>query len=205
MSLYTFYSLCLLCIWILHLQMLKLHLHIQQDSDWFTLALTFNTTHIYYHMDAAQSVWFKQMYLTYLDYLVVQCWVCITYLSYDMLNQRGTHIYKCVKFFSGMVQYLPLGDPWDCILVIIHHPNAAIPLFVTAFLVLWNALTNHCHFAADCQVLIQHPWANYLHLMSLQVIMWCQWICMYLSILFAHFMCLCIEFMSSWCSWVLLS
>ena len=107
-------------------------------------------------MYAAWSVGLAQPCFVHLDYLVVQHWICITYLFPDTVKQMGSQIYHYVKFFLGRVVYMSLGTPFDCIVDIIDHSNTVMPLVVTAFLALRAALTNHCHYVAKCQVLIQH-------------------------------------------------
>ena len=79
-----------------------------------------------------------------------------------------------IKFFSGRVGYMPLGTPCVCIVVINDHSNATMPFVISAFLALSTVLANHYHYVTKCQDLVQHPSANCMCVMSLQVIVLCQ-------------------------------
>ena len=96
--------------------------------------LAFNSEHIIYDQrDATWSVSMVQTYFTHSDNLVVQRWVCATYLSSNTINQTGPQAYHYVQFFAGRVRYTPFGIPCDHIMVIIDQSNAFV---ITAYLVL---------------------------------------------------------------------
>ena len=140
---YTFYSLCMLNLQIWNLDtwsMLAFFVGFCQD----TMGVLYNNNHIiFYHIDALQAVGLAWTYFTYPDYLVVQCWVYVTYLSPDTINQMGPHTYHYVKFLEGLVGYTPLGAPFNCIMAIIDKTNAAMPFVVITNPALWTAPTNH--------------------------------------------------------------
>ena len=107
------------------------------------MALTFNNDHlIYYIMDATKSVGLVQSYFTHADCLVVQCWEHATNLYPDTASQTGSQIQHYVKVFSGM-GFIPLGTPFNNIVVIIEYSNAAMPFVFTSFLALFTVLDNY--------------------------------------------------------------
>ena len=100
-------------------------------------------------MYVKQLVGLAQTNLSHIDYLIVQCLVCATYLSPDTVNEMEPHILHYVKFFLRWVRYTPLYTPCNHIMAIIDYFNAAITFVSNAFLALCTALTNHC--------LVEHP------------------------------------------------
>ena len=64
----------------------------------------------------------------------------------------GPQIYHYGKIFWGKMGYIPLGAPCSYMMGIIDHSNAAMPFVATVFPTLWTAPTNHCHYAAKCQI-----------------------------------------------------
>ena len=84
-------------------------------------------------MDAVQSVGLEQAYLAHPEHLVAQCWVCITYLSPDTVNQVEPKTCHYVRFIAGRVVYMPPGTLCDCIMAIIGYSNAAVPFVGAAF------------------------------------------------------------------------
>ena len=76
------------------------------------MTLAFNSDHtLYYPMDTIRSVGLAWTYFTHPDYLVVLCWVCVTYLSLDTIDPIGSQTYCYAKFFMGRMGYTPLGTP----------------------------------------------------------------------------------------------
>ena len=88
--------------------------------------------------------------------------------------------------------YTPLCAPCDCIMAIIDHSNTAVPLLLLFHPFELPSLTT-ATIVKKCQVLIQHPWTNSMWVMFLQVNILCQWMCLSVHVLFAHFIYWCIN------------
>ena len=147
-------------------------------------------------MDVTWSVGLVQTSLTHPDYLVVQCWVHAAYLSPDTVKLVPQSSFKWGWNTHSW-------HPTQSLMAVIDHSFATIPFVITSFLALLTDLTNWCHDVAKYQILIQHPWTNCKFVMSLQLIMLCQWICLYICMyhLFILFICVLTYYeMSSWCS-----
>ena len=112
--LYVLYSLLLVITQSLHLYVLKLHFHTQLYSDEVTIALELNNAHMLQH--GCNTVGgFGAHLLTHPNYLVIQCWICATYLYPHTVNQTGWCVY--CEVLSCRVGYMPLGAPCDHIIV----------------------------------------------------------------------------------------
>ena len=106
---YPFYYSYMVHLWMfLHIQALNQHYHTWQASDQVTMDLAFNCKHIiYYCMDALLSVSLVRTYFSHPDYLVVQCWVCATYLSPILLTKWGHKLNSVLSsIWDGWVIHL---------------------------------------------------------------------------------------------------
>ena len=182
MSLYPFYSLWLICIQILHLCMLTFKYSVGCWSVYYGSDIQ-NNYIIYFYIDATQSLGLAQTYFTNLDYMVVQCWVKTIYLSPDTVNSMGfASIIMLHSFWKGGIHVFwhPMwfyqGYNWS-----LQCCNAILYYCFSGFLNCPHQQLPLCH---KCQVLLWHPWTNFICLLFLF-----RWLCCV-----NEFVCICMYY-----------
>ena len=94
------------------------------------MALSLDDNHIIcYYMDVQWLIGFTETYFDNPDYLLVQCWVCATFLSPDTMNQTESYVYNYTTFFEGTVGYTPLGFPCTRPMAVISPANCTALCF----------------------------------------------------------------------------